>query len=442
MLAAWSAARGGPLPVAVARATHEEDGHDADDDDDRDGDVPARSTRSACASACGTWSGSRRAVVAGPGLGHGESAGYPLTLGVSGARPQRSRGHVDDAPRTRQEARRGGTSSSRRGPCHRLSAYRYAARWCSTIMRYGRAAVLAPCTWVTRPAGSYADPPPDAPQAPAQVDVLQVHEVPLVPAADRVERARAGTRARARHPVDVAGLVPVGVELAVAAGEPVARHDATEHRVADRVDGRRRAARADGYCEPSGFSSAGPTAARSGSAVERGRARGGGARRRPRGRGCTTATTGAGVAAMPEVGGGGVPEVAAGLDDGDVGERARAASPTEPSREPLSTTTTSGGPGAVVGEQRAHAVEQQRPRLEVDDDRGPARRRRRSRRQSTKRYLTRRPERDEAVAPGDLLALVELAAGVRDRHLVDADALAQDLGRDLGLEVEAVARGA
>src|SRR4029079_11213024 len=47
------------------------------------------------------------------------------------------------------------------------------------------------------------------------------------------------------------------------------------------------------------------------------------------------------------------------------------------------------------------------------------------------------PPRDEAVAPGDLLALVDLASGVRDRHLVDPDAAAQDLRRDLGLELEA-----
>src|SRR4051794_37398154 len=46
------------------------------------------------------------------------------------------------------------------------------------------------------------------------------------------------------------------------------------------------------------------------------------------------------------------------------------------------------------------------------------------------------PQRDEAVAPGDLLPLVELAAGVGDRDLVDADAAAQDLGGDLGLELE------
>ena len=46
--AAWSTARGGPLPGAVAAAPHEEDGDDADDHDDGDGDVPAEAIRCAC----------------------------------------------------------------------------------------------------------------------------------------------------------------------------------------------------------------------------------------------------------------------------------------------------------------------------------------------------------------------------------------------------------
>src|ERR1700722_14805523 len=47
-------------------------------------------------------------------------------------------------------------------------------------------------------------------------------------------------------------------------------------------------------------------------------------------------------------------------------------------------------------------------------------------------------ERAEPVTPGDLLAFVVLTAGIRNRDLVDAVATAQHLGRDLGLEVEAV----
>src|SRR5579864_1973714 len=48
------------------------------------------------------------------------------------------------------------------------------------------------------------------------------------------------------------------------------------------------------------------------------------------------------------------------------------------------------------------------------------------------------PQRAEPVLPGDLLAFVELAAVVGDRHLVDAIAATKDLGRDLRLEVKAV----
>src|SRR5262245_12437688 len=47
-------------------------------------------------------------------------------------------------------------------------------------------------------------------------------------------------------------------------------------------------------------------------------------------------------------------------------------------------------------------------------------------------------QRGDAVAPGDLLALVVVAAGVRDRLLVDAAAQLRDLRRDLGLEPESV----
>src|SRR3954453_14932512 len=45
---------------------------------------------------------------------------------------------------------------------------------------------------------------------------------------------------------------------------------------------------------------------------------------------------------------------------------------------------------------------------------------------------------EDAVAPGDLLALFVRAAVVGDRHLVQARAAAQDLRRDLRLEAEVV----
>src|SRR6476646_10600731 len=73
--------------------------------------------------------------------------------------------------------------------------------------------------------------------------------------------------------------------------------------------------------------------------------------------------------------------------------------------------------------------------------RAPSRPSRPSRKASvTDAVLDQRPERRHAVVPRDLLALVELAAGVRDRHLVDTHAAFQDLRRDLGLDVEAVGR--
>src|SRR5690242_7646076 len=46
------------------------------------------------------------------------------------------------------------------------------------------------------------------------------------------------------------------------------------------------------------------------------------------------------------------------------------------------------------------------------------------------------PERGEAVAPRDLLALVVTPPVVRHRQLVDAEAAAADLGRDLRLDAE------
>ena len=52
--------------------------------------------------------------------------------------------------------------------------------------------------------------------------------------------------------------------------------------------------------------------------------------------------------------------------------------------------------------------------------------------------LQQHPQRDEAVAPGDLLALFVAAAVVGDRHFVDAVAALEDLRRQLRLDAEAV----
>src|SRR5439155_24632669 len=53
--------------------------------------------------------------------------------------------------------------------------------------------------------------------------------------------------------------------------------------------------------------------------------------------------------------------------------------------------------------------------------------------------LDQRPERGEAVPPGDLLPLGIVAAFVGDGHLVHPRSALEELGRDLGLDAEAVA---
>ena len=53
--------------------------------------------------------------------------------------------------------------------------------------------------------------------------------------------------------------------------------------------------------------------------------------------------------------------------------------------------------------------------------------------------LHQRPQGREAVLPGDLLALGVVAPLVGDRHLVDARPALEELGRDLGLDAEALA---
>ena len=95
-------------------------------------------------------------------------------------------------------------SASRRGPVHHLSRYRYAARWWLTTERTGARERLAPTTWVTTAPGSYRTPVAARGDLPTDVDVLEEHEVPLVPAADPVERLAAEPQRGTRHPVDVA----------------------------------------------------------------------------------------------------------------------------------------------------------------------------------------------------------------------------------------------
>ena len=79
------------------------------------------------------------------------------------------------------------------------------------------------------------DTPAPTAELPAEVDVLDVHEVPLVPPADSVEGVTPQPDRGPRHPVDVARAAGVGVELPVPAGERVGPPDEPEEPVADRV---------------------------------------------------------------------------------------------------------------------------------------------------------------------------------------------------------------
>src|SRR6266699_3906855 len=56
-----------------------------------------------------------------------------------------------------------------------------------------------------------------------------------------------------------------------------------------------------------------------------------------------------------------------------------------------------------------------------------------------KAILEQDPERHDAIAPGNLLALVVTTAVVSNRHFVDAITALEDLGGDLRLDAEPVA---
>src|SRR5262249_1871724 len=80
-----------------------------------------------------------------------------------------------------------------------------------------------------------ADAPAPPAELPAEVDVLDVHEVPLVPSPHRRERGAPEPDGRTRDPVDVAPAARVGVELPVPAGEGVRGPHEAEQPVPDRV---------------------------------------------------------------------------------------------------------------------------------------------------------------------------------------------------------------
>ena len=300
--------------------------------------------------------------------------GYPLTRGRPGRAPSARRRDREPAARAQsssavgdeQEPARAAASASRRTGTRNGGGARSSGT--------GGGPCSRACTCITAPPGSYADPPTEAAEAPAEVDVLHVHEVVLVPSADRLERGAPQPHRRARQPLHVAGLGGIDVELTVAAGEAVRGRTRPEQRVARprrAVDGTERA---DGYCEPSGFRITGPTAARSGSAVEACEHRRRRARHAPRRRNCTPRRRARACRPTPRFAPPGVPEVRSGSTTRTAGNARGASAATEPSRDPLSTTTTSGSPALVVGEDRTDARGEQWSRFVVHDHRRPARR--------------------------------------------------------------------
>jgi len=130
------------------------DSDDADDDDNGDGDVPAE--RSAPPplrlAVLGPHGG---APDNGSGTGAWRVAGYPLTLGAAGARPEGLRRHLHhDAARSgrrRQGRATVGEHHANGGSRNRYTPTGGAPRSCGT----GGARCSRPCTWSTSPPGSY-----------------------------------------------------------------------------------------------------------------------------------------------------------------------------------------------------------------------------------------------------------------------------------------------
>ena len=152
----------------------------------------------------------------------------------------------------RTDARRGRARSAQERPWGGASRRRGTApalrrrsgrsdRWCSTIIRYGWRAVLSPWTCVTSPAGSYRTRHPRSPEPPAEVDVLDVHEVARRPSRRRVASASRRSQIAAPDTQSTSRARRIGIELPVAAGERVVGHTRPEEPVTDRVADRRHA---------------------------------------------------------------------------------------------------------------------------------------------------------------------------------------------------------
>ena len=90
------------------------------------------------------------------------------------------------------------------------------------MLRRGRSPARA-----SRPLPARTRPASPADGAAAQVDVLDVHEIPLIPPANGVQGA-AAARPPAPRPVDLAGAARVRIQLPVPPGERIGRPDEPE----------------------------------------------------------------------------------------------------------------------------------------------------------------------------------------------------------------------
>src|SRR5215207_2609483 len=79
------------------------------------------------------------------------------------------------------------------------------------------------------------DAPAVLPELPAEIDVLDVHEIPLVPSADGRQGLAPQPDCGPGDPVDVARAVRVGIQLPVATGERIRAPEEPEEPVPDRV---------------------------------------------------------------------------------------------------------------------------------------------------------------------------------------------------------------
>ena len=229
--------RGSGAGAARVVRTGEDDEDDADDDDDGDGDVPAHRPAPAALrlAVAGTHGG---APIASRDCGMAKR-GYPVTRGRSGRAPS-ARAAIAMPARTASSTA-AGRSRRRRAPRQLLVANRYDGPVVADDHAVG-VPIGADRLDVHDGSGRLVGhPPAEAPEAPAEVDVLHVHEVVLVPSPDRLKRRAAEPHRGAREPLHVTGPGGIDVELAVPAGEAVRRAHEAEQRVTHRVARRRNA---------------------------------------------------------------------------------------------------------------------------------------------------------------------------------------------------------